>query len=209
MNLSLASVCVFGHIDKRHCRSFNPWHYSTSHPNPVKAKPPQDCWPTGDSLGAEKLPKVVAKMREIGEYIVANAPSTRPKDSTRPSFALHSSGDAGVQPPSGFVQDRFAISFFLDPSPSEEAYSFIRAANFSTVLGANHPSNQSEADSMLKMCIKYDLKCITNLKRQLLPYETKQVTLAFDKDETDLAQICKHTLITVGLLKDLYAEYQE
>ena len=115
-------------------------------------------------MGAEKLPKVVAKMQEIGEYIVANAPSTRPKESTRPSFALHSSGDTGVQPPSGFVQDRFAISFFLDPSPTDQAYSFIRDAHFNTVLGANHPSNESEADSMLKMCMKYDLKCITNLK---------------------------------------------
>ena len=131
----------------------------------MKGKPPQDCWPTGDSLGAEKLPKVVAKMREIGEYIVSNAPSTRPKES-RPNSALHSSEEAaaGAQPPSGFVQDRFAISFFLDPSPTDEAYSFIRDANFSLVLGANYPSNQSEADSMLKMCIKYDLKCITNLK---------------------------------------------
>ena len=36
------------------------------------------------------------------------------------------------QPPSGFVQDRFAISFFLDPSPTDAAYSFIRDANCKT-----------------------------------------------------------------------------
>ena len=36
------------------------------------------------------------------------------------------------QPPSGFVQDRFAISFFLDPSPTDAAYEFIRDANCKT-----------------------------------------------------------------------------
>ena len=39
------------------------------------------------------------------------------------------------QPPSGFVQDRFAISFFLDPSPTDAAYEFIRDANCERAIG--------------------------------------------------------------------------
>lgn len=69
-----------------------------------------------------------------------------------------------AQPSSRFVQDRFAISFFLDPTPSDDTYAFIRDANFTVILGANYPSNRSEAETMFRLCAKYGLKCIANLK---------------------------------------------
>jgi hypothetical protein len=54
-----------------------------------------------------------------------------PSDGKGKAAAAVAAGGA-QQPPSGFVQDRFAISFFLDPSPTDAAYSFIRNANCKT-----------------------------------------------------------------------------
>jgi len=62
-----------------------------------------------------------------------------------------------------FVQDRFAIGFWVDP-PSEQIndarYKEIAEANFTFVLGPFGPKNQKDVAKQLKLCQKYGMKAI-------------------------------------------------
>jgi len=62
-----------------------------------------------------------------------------------------------------FVQDRFAIGFWVDP-PAEEItdarYKEIADANFTFVLGAFGPQSVKDVQKQLALCEKYGLKAI-------------------------------------------------
>ncbi|NLN76696.1 MAG: hypothetical protein GX139_10340 [Armatimonadetes bacterium] len=62
-----------------------------------------------------------------------------------------------------FVQDRFAIGFWVDP-PAEEItdarYKEIADAGFTFVLGAFGPKNEKDVAKQLKLCEKYGMKAI-------------------------------------------------
>ena len=55
------------------------WHFTTTHTDrDPKTGCTSYCWPTSCSLGADLMPPVVDKLREIGQYILAHAPPTGP-----------------------------------------------------------------------------------------------------------------------------------
>jgi hypothetical protein len=71
-------------------------------------------------------------------------------------FASHAAGDR-------FVQDRFAIGFWVDPpmdSKMEENYKQIADANFTLVLGGFSANNLGKARKQLHLCEKFGLKAL-------------------------------------------------
>lgn len=71
-----------------------------------------------------------------------------------------------------FVQDRFVISFWVDP-PNEEItdarYKEIADAHFNVVHGAFGPATEADMLKQIELCRKYGLKLIT--KSNLTPFE--------------------------------------
>jgi len=75
----------------------------------------------------------------------------------------------GVDQPAGrtgrFVQDRFAIGFWVDPPMDVRAdarYKEIAAANFTVVLGGFGARTPAQAQRQLELCRKYGLKALVN-----------------------------------------------
>ena len=58
-----------------------------------------------------------------------------------------------------FVQDRFAITFFLDPQPTDESFRLVAGANFSVFL-ASQPADKSKTQRQAELCAKHGLRCI-------------------------------------------------
>jgi hypothetical protein len=89
--------------------------------------------------------KVLALLMAIG-ILAATARSARAADTT-----------------GRFVQDRFAIGFWVDP-PAEQItdarYKEIADANFTFVLGAFGPATPQDVAKQLALCKKYGLKAI-------------------------------------------------
>ncbi len=70
---------------------------------------------------------------------------------------------AQAQDKSRFVQDRFAIGFWVDPPAeliTDARYKEIAEANFTFVLGAFGPRNVKEIEKQLRLCEKYGMKAI-------------------------------------------------
>jgi hypothetical protein len=80
----------------------------------------------------------------------------------RAAYASPPAGFDGPPPPSGFVQDRFAIGTFLNPAPSDAGYSLLAAANFTMILGTGG-QNASGAAAQLRLCAAHGLKCTLNI----------------------------------------------
>ena len=59
-----------------------------------------------------------------------------------------------------FVQDRFVISFWVDPPVDDARYAEIADANFTVVLGANASANPETTKKAMDLCDKYGLKLI-------------------------------------------------
>lgn len=71
-----------------------------------------------------------------------------------------------------FVQDRFVISFWVDPPASEitdARYKQIADANFTVVHGAFGPKTMADVKKQLALCKKYDLMAI--IKGDIVPIE--------------------------------------
>lgn len=71
-----------------------------------------------------------------------------------------------------FVQDRFAIGFWVAPRTDEDVegrYAEIAEANFTFVIGLCGDRNPVPADAQLKLCQKYGLKALIQLGAP--PYE--------------------------------------
>jgi len=102
---------------------------------------------------------------------------------------FHSSW-AGAEP--RFVQDRFCISFFVDPPIDEEAplrYKEIAEANFNVVMGTFGAKTPQELRKQVKLCAKNDLACIIHsagLPDEDLPTD-KHVWGYFVRDEPAMA----------------------
>ena len=79
------------------------------------------------------------------------------------------------QPARRFVQDRFAIGFWVDPPIDERAderYAELAAANFTVVIGGFGGNSVEKVKRQVELCAKYDLKGIVaqcGLKPDQLP----------------------------------------
>jgi len=65
--------------------------------------------------------------------------------------------------PKAFVQDRFAIGFWVDPPADENMdrhYADIAAANFTMVIGGFGAGTPEAVQKQISLCQKYDLKAI-------------------------------------------------
>ncbi len=76
-----------------------------------------------------------------------------------------SAADAGdtASKPCKFVQDRFAIGFWVDPPLDERAdarYHELADANFTMVIGSSAGSDKKALDKQLELCAKYDMKAV-------------------------------------------------
>jgi hypothetical protein len=74
------------------------------------------------------------------------------------SLCLNALGEPKV-----FVQDRFAIGFWVDPPADENMdrhYADIAAANFTMVIGGFGARTPETVQKQIKLCEKYDLKAI-------------------------------------------------
>lgn len=82
---------------------------------------------------------------------------------------LLSSG--GFAAESRFVQDRFAIGFWVAPQTDENLdarYAEIAAANFTFVIGLSGAKNPPSAEEQLKLCEKHGLKVLVQIGGQPL-----------------------------------------
>eukprot|EP01045_Picozoa_sp_COSAG04_P048956 COSAG04_NODE_19060_length_426_cov_0.724771_1_plen_122_part_10 len=74
-------------------------------------------------------------------------------------------GPPRVSPSDAWVQDRFAISFFIDPlvPPAEfgKRYAEVAGANFSLLINGGGASSPASVAAQLAACHKHDLKLIT------------------------------------------------
>ena len=90
---------------------------------------------------------------------------------TRGETAMDNSGNV----PSRFVQDRFAIGFWVDPPIDEKAdarYQEIADAHFSLVIGGFGANNVERVEQQLALCEKYGLKAVVGcrgVEPELLP----------------------------------------
>jgi len=81
-------------------------------------------------------------------------------------FAIANSGAPAAtpdEPGARFVQDRFCISFWVDPPCDErmdEYYRQIAEANFTVVLGSSHAKKPEQIARQLELCRKYELRAI-------------------------------------------------
>ncbi len=67
----------------------------------------------------------------------------------------------------GFVQDRFAIGFWVDPPADErmaERYAEIADANFTLVLGRFGAKTREQIDRQLQLCEKFGLKALVGTR---------------------------------------------
>ena len=72
-------------------------------------------------------------------------------------------GAEAMKSGTGFVQDRFAIGFWVDPPMDEKAderYQEIAEANFTLVVGGFGANTPEKAAHQLELCEKYDLKAL-------------------------------------------------
>ena len=101
------------------------------------------------------MPSVVAKLQEIGKYI-----SSPPSPSSSPPQPA-----ARKQHAPNFVQDRFAISFWVDPVvPAAEfplRYKEIADCNFNVVLGGFGATTLPMIDAQLAASAANGLKVIS------------------------------------------------
>ena len=80
-------------------------------------------------------------------------------------IALGSLGMDATAEPQRFVQDRFAIGFWVDPPADENMdrhYADIAAANFTMVIGGFGANNPERVRRQVKLCEKYDLKGVVD-----------------------------------------------
>ncbi len=71
----------------------------------------------------------------------------------------------GADEPRRFVQDRFAIGFWLDPPADEkmdQRYAELAEANFTVVIGGFGARTPEQVRRQLELCEKYDLKAIVS-----------------------------------------------
>lgn len=83
----------------------------------------------------------------------AGRAQTAPAGDTKPA----------VSKPSPFVQDRFAVGFWVDPPLDERAdarYQEIADANFTMIIGSAAGSDRNALEKQLALCAKYDLKAV-------------------------------------------------
>lgn len=76
---------------------------------------------------------------------------------------------AQAQDEGRFVQDRFAIGFWVDPPAdqiTDERYREIAEAHFNFVLGPFGPKNAEDVAKQLDLCEKYDMKTIVKVFEQ-------------------------------------------
>ncbi|MCP4314445.1 MAG: hypothetical protein GY790_24585, partial [Bacteroidetes bacterium] len=88
------------------------------------------------------------------------------------SFGLWSEAMAASTEPKRFVQDRFAIGFWVDPPIGEDAelrYKEIADANFTVVIGGFGARTPEAVKKQITLCEKYNLKAIVS--RAELPPE--------------------------------------
>jgi hypothetical protein len=67
------------------------------------------------------------------------------------------------QPAQRFVQDRFAIGFWVDPpidDRADERYAELAAATFTVVIGGFGGNTAAKVKRQVELCEKYDLKGI-------------------------------------------------
>ena len=79
------------------------------------------------------------------------------------SLAALLSASFGASAQTHFVQDRFAIGFWVDPpadAKMDARYAEIADANFTLVLGSFGASNLDLVKRQLELCEKYDLKAL-------------------------------------------------
>lgn len=77
-------------------------------------------------------------------------------------LALFAALPAGAAP-SHFVQDRFAIGFWVDPPLDDKAdqrYAEIAEANFTMIIGGSPAWPEEKTRQLLDLCKKYDLKAV-------------------------------------------------
>ena len=81
-----------------------------------------------------------------------------------PAPAAHAAdAAAAISKPSRFVQDRFAIGFWVDPPLDEQAdarYQGIADANFTMIIGYSAGNDRKALDKQLALCEKHDLKAV-------------------------------------------------
>ncbi len=71
-------------------------------------------------------------------------------------------GDAAPAP-ARFVQDRFAVGFWVDPPLDEQAdasYRGIADANFTMIIGSSAGGDRKALETQLALCEKYDLRAV-------------------------------------------------
>lgn len=84
------------------------------------------------------------------------------------ALALAGCATRGVAPSSAedrFVQDRFAIGFWVDPPADErmdERYAEIAAAHFTMVIGGFGARTPETVSRQLALCDKYDLRAVVS-----------------------------------------------
>lgn len=79
------------------------------------------------------------------------------------ALALLALTESGAYAAEGFVQDRFAIGFWVDPPLDDKAdarYQEIADANFTLVIGGFGTTGIEKITRQLALCEKYDLKLI-------------------------------------------------
>ncbi len=101
------------------------------------------------------------------------------------SFIFGVLSDTVLAEPQKFVQDRFAISFWIDPPISDQNYKDIADANFTVVIGGYGAVKPDQVKKQIQLCEKYDLKAIVSVE-DLSPdqYPTSQAVWGYKvKDE--------------------------
>jgi hypothetical protein len=78
---------------------------------------------------------------------------------------LLSAADGWTAEPARFVQDRFAIGFWVDPPADEKMdarYAEIAEANFTMVIGGFGAATPATVVRQLECCAKHDLKAVVS-----------------------------------------------
>ncbi len=77
--------------------------------------------------------------------------------------ALAADSAAAAPSPARFVQDRFAIGFWVDPPLDDQAdahYREIADANFTMLIGSSAGGDPKAMEKQLALCEKYDIKAV-------------------------------------------------